>query len=317
MDNQNSNQQTPQNTTNESVPVNPEAMQAPVQPAVQQPVAPAQTPSQNPQPLQTTGIDDQDAKLRAKGILLAIIIVVLYFGVLILLPKALGISALGNLVSFLAWIASMVAVVLQVSSLKKTGVDALSKTAKRNSIVLMSIDPLIGQAIYYFGLRGKLPNTASKLNKIGWKVFGLWVLAVAIPIFVLAVLLSVNGIQSKAWSSSYSKDFFATTETLRSDISSASLAISRQDAPGLQSACERVTSDINDLKGIRQYPDKTIAQSIEQASDTLAEGAKNCTNGVKQSDKTLLSQAGSQISKGVTEMDAALLSLKADLNKSE
>jgi energy-coupling factor transporter transmembrane protein EcfT len=167
-------------------PATPEPVAAPVpQPQLAtNPMPPAQQPVAYPGPSQaaapTAGIDAKIMSLKYMAIVVPVSII---GGTIYNVSKAYGRP-------FLAICALAIFIyAFTVVSKVKTRTNSLTQQDKKQAVILMSLDPLIVQAVYYYRLKKNSPNEAKIFNSIGWNIFFVqlvFYIAIAIIVAVAA-----------------------------------------------------------------------------------------------------------------------------------
>ncbi len=222
-----------------------------------------------------------------------------------------GITAI-RYISSVIWLISVVMCFRHMSAFNKLGSDTLTEKDKHRAVILMAFDPLINQALYYFGIRVKLPETARKLNKIGWKIFGIFMLPAVIGVVVLVLLLTAGGVQSKAW---YAKNYTtlqAGLQTINDDFANNSEVANSNDLTVAANACKKVGTDADALKSIPPYPNQDIAKKIAAGIDSISKGANDCFNGITNKDLDTLTKAGTEIDDGTQQLTDGIKAIQTE-----
>lgn len=128
---------------------------------------------------QTQSLDFTVKLLKPKYLLIIIAIEICYL-VLRALPGLLLIIV----------IVFIVYTFVTVSKIKKNPSVGATETEKNKAVILMTFDPVIAQAIYYYRLRNVDSKAAHAYNQLGWRVLGLDIL---IYVAILALLLLITG----------------------------------------------------------------------------------------------------------------------------
>ncbi len=109
-----------------------------------------------------------------------------------------GIVVVANLVNSFIPAASWVLVgigfvlaLMDVDKIKKNPEIARTEVANAKAVAIMTLNPLIGQAVYYYSLRKTLPDLAKGYNNLGWKTIGAMFLVGIVVVTLLSVLFSV------------------------------------------------------------------------------------------------------------------------------
>ena len=136
--------------------------QAPTPQPVQQPMAAAQSATAVAQaPIAA----DQTFNIKVfhiKNLLVILGVVIIYIITSNTIP----------FIGFILFIASLIYAYMTVTKLKKDPALITKDDEKLKAVVLMTIDPLVVQAFYYYRLRKINPQAAGVYNKLGWKVLG-------------------------------------------------------------------------------------------------------------------------------------------------
>lgn len=104
----------------------------------------------------------------AKYWLLYTLFYALYIGTLLLVSEYFPVAA--KPIS-LVFVVVIIFAVKHSSQLKKLQTDEILTASKRKAMLLLFLEPLVVQAIYYFRLKKTHPKVASTINNIGWKAF--------------------------------------------------------------------------------------------------------------------------------------------------
>ncbi len=111
---------------------------------------------------------------------------------LIIILVSVAYAALQNIVPALVgamWIASIVYTFITVTKIKQNPAIGTTEIEKRKAVALMTLDPLITQAIYYYRLRSINPPLANGFNMLGWKVLGFAIACYVVAIIILSMIL--------------------------------------------------------------------------------------------------------------------------------
>ena len=305
----------------QTLPPQPQAVQPVQQPQLQQtypqPIAPQplqqqQQQQQNPQNPQSVYYAQNgqgaDARISKPKYWLTIFGVLIAYASVILMLRIIGLGIVGSL----AWVVLLVFCWLHVNKIKAAGSDTLTESNKMRAIVFMTVDPLIGQAVYYFRLKGTQPQTAKILNKIGWKIFGIFFIPVVIGLSVLIMLLTVGGVQTKAWYAKNGQTLQTSYTAIGSDLSDIEKGGSASSLAGVQTACKKIMSDVGTLKAIPAYPVADTAAKLQSAADTLTKAAEDCDSGIANKDRATVEKAGTEITDGQQKLDAVVQLIEND-----
>lgn len=209
---------------------------------------------------------------------------------------------------FLSYAIAFVAIVMAVKAtaqLKNKMNDVLAEEDKNKMVLLMSFDPLIGQAIYYYRLRKSMPNTAKIALNIGWKILGLQFALALVASMLFITLLVGSGVQTARWVQQYSAQLNTSINSINTNISNITAAARSNNEKGVQAGCEALKNDINNLKRLPRYPDKSIQQQIDSAISELSAGTDDCVNGIKNNDINLSSKAPTEVNNGINALNEA------------
>jgi len=160
------------------------------QPAVQPPVPPTpQMPNQMP-----SYESGEDAKISSPKYWLTVYGILALYTLLDVIDARQKIKII-SLVVFIAWLVLLIFCYRNVSRVKASGQDVLTKEEKFKMVFFMSVDPVIAQAFFYYRLKKVLPQTAKTALKIGWKVFFLQIAPTIVGFLVLVVLIAIPSLQ--------------------------------------------------------------------------------------------------------------------------
>jgi hypothetical protein len=259
------------------------------------PVIPTTTPLVSALPVATplpTGTRLVDAKLfHTKYLFLIFGGYAIYAVIAVATPDAIW-SILSKLIFFLflAYVAK------SVTELKTRPNDALTENDKAKMILMMMLDPLVGQAMYYYRLKKTKPLMAKIALKVGWKIF----------LFTIIELFIIVGVfVSQTWTAQHEPAYKNGLQSLSSDFSGLQQAAKSNDATAIKSSCSKIGDDVDVMKKIPDYPDAAIQTKIKSGLDSLKSSSNDCIDGVDQNDANLVKKSATELTAGVNSLKDA------------
>lgn len=260
----------------------------------------------------------EDARISSPKYWLTVYAILVLIILLSLIDKKVKIL---SVVVFLGWLVVLVICYRNVSKLKASSTDSLTKEEKYKMVFFMSVDPVIAQAFFYYRLSKSLPKTAKIALKIGWKVFFLQIMAVIVVVLIIVVIFAIPALQKGSWSNTNLSQYKNTYSSIKSDYSGISndfQAISSTPAANFQSTsldpkllsqtqtdCAKLKTDALSLKSLPVYPVSTTNTQLKSAANKLSQSATDCLTGLSQSSVSLLNQSTSELLQGTNDLASA------------
>jgi hypothetical protein len=221
-------------------------------------------------------------------------------GALLLVDRKIAII---KLIPWIIWVSALVGMYIAITKLKSAGTDSLTKSDKYKMVLFMAIDPVIGQAAYYYSFKKSLPQNAKISLKIGWKVFLIELIPTFIIILVLAIVLAIPALQRNSWLNQNNTNFKSDVTKIDKDITDAGNAVTSQNTDSLQADCQNLIKDTKTTESLSAYPVKLTQAKLTAALQILNLGGTNCVSAVTQYNTTLLNLAGEQFENGIGQLN--------------
>ncbi len=235
-----------------------------------------------------------DAHLRHPKYWLTIIIVVACYAAVA--------SYLSTLLTYAIYVVMIVLTFRTISKLKKHGIDELTQFDKYKMVFFMAFEPIIGQALYYYRLRKTMPKAAGIALSIGWKVFGLILIGLAIYIFSTVI---------QSWEYRYGNTFQVNLDKVTSDLNAITADAKEYDSVSLIENCNKLETDVAAIKKSPPFPNESVQAQLSNALATLDKGAKNCAKAVRFEDPPLLQQSNTELNKGLEDLKTTVGLMKS------
>ena len=293
-------------------------VQSSPQPSGQPPMPPA-TPSYN----QPASSESENAKISSPKYWLTVYGILALYILLDVIDRKVKILGLAVLI---AWLVVLVICYRNISKLKASGADNLTKEEKYKMVFFMSVDPVIAQAFFYYRLKKSLPQTARTALKIGWKVFFLQIVPTIVGFVILVILLAIPALQKSSWSTTNLSKYKTAYSSISSDYTNISTdfsSISQTPAANFQSSslgslltqtqtdCTQLQTDTSSLKSLPEYPVSATNTQLHSAATTLSQAASDCLTGLNQSSVSLLNQSASELLQGSKDLASANATIQA------
>lgn len=241
----------------------------------------------------------ENARMRHPMYWLTVVAIIsVYWGALSLLYLA---NVSGLVFSVPVILVVLIALVIHVKKLKRANRTMLSKKDKYISVVLMTLDVLIGQAVYYYTLRKTQPENAKTFNKMGWKILGIAMLMLV----VLYFFMTVGNLTGKTWYKKNGDAFVTAYNAIRQDLVGISSAVELADDNAALGACQQLSKNVAALQALPDYPIEETRQTLDTAASDLAQAAKDCEDGINNQDETTFATSATRALDGVKKLNTA------------
>lgn len=157
-----------------------------------------------------------------------------------------------------------------------------------------------------------------KLNQKGFGAIGI--------LLVVVVIAMVGAVGYFVWNSQKNgsagstKDWLTTnqiqskTETLSQDVSNISAAAAQKNVAQMQTACNKLSTDVQDAQQIPAGPDEKLSKQFTDALTTLSSSSQNCVKAIESGDSNLLTTSGQEATKGVNQLADFVDAAKVHIN---
>jgi hypothetical protein len=189
-----------------------------------------------------------------------------------------------------------------ITKLLRSGQKQLTLADKNRMVMFMAFTPMIGQAIYYFRLKSRMPIAASVALWIGWRVLALFILGTGV---YLAIALP------QSWQYRYGPDFQGDLNSITIELDAITVAAQKQDGSALVEHCEKLEATIEVTRSLPPYPNNVAQSKLLDSLRGLSRGADDCILSIRDANPDLLLKSSSELNDGYQSLKQAVNLIKS------